>query len=891
MPGWAKAQTLLRTKFAVPRGPKAAVVRARLLDRLDAGVEAPLTLVAAPAGAGKSALLSSWIAARRAPGPVAWLSLDVDDADRRRFWRAVLATVAKATADKRIESLAVSPRDPVDLDVVLPALVDALTGREEPVVLVLDDFHEVADAVQEDLERMVRFPPPALRLVIGTRADPPIGLGRLRLDGSLAEIRANDLAFTLDEASALFDGLGVPIAAANLATLWRRTEGWAAGLTLAALSVQAHPEPQGFIDQFAGTDATVSDYLVSEVLARQPPELRDFLLRTSLVDPISAELADALTGRSDGQQLLARLEHGGALLAPLDDQGVWHRYHPLFAQLLQAELHAQLQDELGELHRRAARWLADHDDDAGALRHAAAGQAWDLAAELVIDRWVTLLIDGEMGALRPVLDAMPRERIRACPELALAFAGSLLASGHHELAEPHLRIAEKGERQVPRERRAQFAATMAAVGLYDGRFRGDPSAALDAARKLMERGPDLDGEVTVALRGLVLTQLGIVELWTGDIEGAIGHLERAHAVAVEGRRDWTVLVAAAHLAIAAAFRGEVARALRRANEAIALAERRGWTRAEPAGAAYLVLGTVCVQRNQLDEADRFLASAGAALEGTRERPLLAAHALNRAMALSDRGQHDAALDVLQAGREQLGDWPLLAPMRDMLAAEEGLLRTATGEREAGRAALERAHERDRGSLPVANALARLQLLDGDPHAARETLGTRREHRREGNGAALSTRAESWLLDAIALDALAEHDAAARSLERALDLAEPAGLRRLIITHGSVVRPLLQRHARRGTAHPALVGEMLEVVERRGRGDSRPVSTLLTEPLSERERAILRYLPTMMSNQEIAGELFVSVNTVKTHLKAIYRKLDAPGRREAVTRAREHGLIP
>jgi LuxR family maltose regulon positive regulatory protein len=881
---------VLRTKFAVPRRPRAEVLRERLLALLDSGVQGPLTLVAAPAGAGKSALLSSWIASGRAPGPVAWLSLDADDADRRRFWRAVAATLARATGNERLNSLAAGSGVPVDMELVPPAVVDAAAAREEPVVLVLDDFHEVAEAVREDLERLVRFAPPALRLVIVTRADPPIALGRLRLDGRLTEIRVSDLAFTLDEASALFEGLGVAIEADDLATLLRRTEGWAAGLTLAAMSVRSHPEPQRFIERFAGTDATLSDYLVSEVLARQPRELREFLLRTSIVDPISAELADALTGGSDGQRQLSRLVHGGAPLVPLDDHGEWHRYHPLFAELLRAELRSQLPGELEELHRRAAIWLAAHDDEAGALGHAAAGSAWDLAADLAVDRWVHLLINGETGALQPVLDAMPRERVEECPELSLAFAGALLAVGRQAQAAPYLRAAEKGQRRVPEQRRRRFVVAMAAVGLYEGRLRGDPGAALQAAARLLGREEALEGEeVGAALRGLVLTQLGIAELWTGDLDGAIGHLERAHAVGADDGRDWTVMSAAAHLALASVFHGEIARALRRADEALTIAVRRGWTRSAPGAVAYTVRAGVCIQRGELDEAERLIDHAAPALEETRERPLRAVHALNRAMVLGDRGDYDAALDVLQAGLEQLGDWPLLAPMRDLLAAEEGLLRAAVGERDAGRRVLERAQRECDLSPAVANALARLRLLDGEPAAARATIGSRRQG--HDNGAPLTVRAESWLVDALALDALADHDEAARSLERALDLAEPAGLRRLIVTHGSAVRPLLHRQMRRGTAHPALVGEAIDALERRGRNGSRPAAALLAEPLSDRERAILRYLPTMMSNQEIAGELFVSVNTVKTHLKAIYRKLDAPGRRAAVTRARGLGLIP
>jgi LuxR family transcriptional regulator, maltose regulon positive regulatory protein len=894
MPRRPASDALLATKFSVPREPKAAVVRKRLLDTLDAGVQGPLTLVAAPAGAGKSALLSSWIADGRAPGPVAWLSLDPDDADRRRFWRAVLRTLARATGDDAIAALDVSPREPMKTELVLPALVDALAERGQPVVLVLDDFHQVIEAVHEDLERLARFPPPELRLVIITRSDPPIGLGRLRLDGSLTEIRAADLAFTLDEAGALFDGLGLALAPKALAMLWRRTEGWAAALRLAAVSMEHQPDPGDFIEHFAGTDATISDYLVSEVLARQPPELRAFLLRTSVVDTLSAELADALTGATDGHAMLARLEQGGVLTTPLDEHGTWHRYHPLFAELLRAELRAQLPDEAPLLHRRAGAWLAAHGDDAAALRHAAAGGAWDLAADLTTARWFHMMIDGEMGALRPILETMPRELVEASPELALAFGGALLARGDHAAAQPYLGRAAEGEALVAPEHRAQFAASRAAMGLYEGRLRGDPIAALQAARVLLDRDLVLESaDLASGVRAFVLAQLGIVELWTGDLESAVAHLERASAGARDGDGDWTALAALAHLGVARAFRGEVARALRHADDAVALAERRGWTRSEPAGAAYCVQAAVAIQRGRHDEAARSVALAGEALHDTRDRPLRAVHALNRAYLLRDGGDPEIALSVLQVARDEVGDWPLLGPLNGQLLAQEALLRAAMGEREAGRALLERAERETATSVAVANAIARLRLLEGEPVAARDALAP---HLATSNGEPpeampLSMRAEAWLLDALALDALADHENAARSLERSLDLAEPAGLSRLLVEHGNLVRPLLHRHVRHGTAHPAIVGEALDAIEHRGAERARPVAVILAEPLSEREQAILRYLPTMMSNQEIAGELFVSVNTVKTHLKAIYRKLDATGRREAVQRGRDLGLMP
>jgi len=428
------------------------------------------------------------------------------------------------------------------------------------------------------------------------------------------------------------------------------------------------------------------------------------------------------------------------------------------------------------------------------------------------------------------------------------------------------------------------------MGLYEGRLRGDPKAALRAARALLERHVVLEsGDLTSGVRSFVLGQLGIVELWTGDLESATGHLERAYANALEAGNDWTALAAAAHLAVARAFRGELLRGLRHADEAVRLAVRRGWGRSEPAGAAYCVQAAVAIQRGERERAESLVALASEALRETRERPLRAVHALNRAMLLSDGGEPEAALSVLQVAREEVGEWPLLAALEDQLIAQEALLRATMGERELARALLDR---ETATSIPVANALARLSLSEGDPSAARNLLAP---HLGGGRGGpadgTLPVRAEAWLLDALALDALAEHDGAATSLERSLDLAEPAGLSRLIVEHGIRVRPLLHRHVRHGTAHPAMVGTALATLEHRGDERSHSVAVLVAESLSAREEAILRYLPTMMSNHEIAGELFVSVNTVKTHLKAIYRKLDASGRREAVHRGRELGLMP
>jgi LuxR family transcriptional regulator, maltose regulon positive regulatory protein len=893
MPVRATADALLATKLSPPRMSRAMIARPRLLDMLDAGDQGPLTLLAAPAGAGKSALVSSWIGERRPPGSVAWLSLDTDDADRRHFWRAVLEALTLATGDEAVASLAVSPREPMRIHVIMPALVDALIAHELPVTLVLDDFHEVADVVHEDIDRLARFAPPALRLIIVTRSDPPIALGRLRVDGRLTEIRATDLAFTLVETSTMFEALGVHLAPEDLERLWQRTEGWAAVLHLAAVSLRNHPQPRAFIEAFAGTDLTISDYLVSEVLAHQPSDLREFLLHTSIVETLHPELADVLTGRSDGHAMIARLEQGGVLTTPLDEHGIWHRYHPLFAELLRAELRAQLPHEVDGLHRRAAAWLAGQGHDTAALRHAATGCAWDLAAELVTARWMHLLIEGEMGVLRPVMKAMPHEHVRASPELALAYGGALLTRGDHVGAAPYLRFAEENAARVPTARRAQFTAGLAAMGLYEGRARGDPKQALQAARHLLDRDLILEGEdVSGGVRAFVLAQLGIVELWTGDLEAATDHLELAMRAAYAADKDWIVLAAGAHLATVAAIRGDARRAVRHAQAAVDLARRRGWTRTEHAGAAHCILAALALEQGRNDECAALLYHASEALHDARDRPLRAIHALLQSLLLAASGQPDAALDVLVAGRDELGDWPLLPQLDGQLVAQEALLRATLGERELGRRMLERAETQGQTSVPVANALAKLHLLEGDAERARAILAP---HVDSDAGAFVqevppSMRAEAWLIDALALDALAERDAASRSLERALDLAEPAGLSRVIVAQGNSLRSLLRRHVRHGTAHPAIVAQVLEALEHRG-GPRHRAGVPLGAPLSDREQTVLRLLPTMMSNQEIAGELYVSVNTVKTHLKTIYRKLGAAGRRDAVRRGRELGLMP
>jgi LuxR family maltose regulon positive regulatory protein len=874
------AGTLPATKFVVPPELVGMVPRSRLLDALDAAVARPLTLLAAPPGAGKTALLGSWVAAGRAPGPVAWLSLDPADSERRRFWRAVLEALTRAGAGEPIDALVAHPQERVEL--LVAAVAGALADRTEPLVLVLDDFHEVADSVHGGLDQLLRHPPACLRIVLATRADPPLHLGRLRLQDQLAEIRGPELTLTLSETTEMLTALGISMGTEHVRRLWSHTEGWVGALRLAAMSLRGHAEPEQFVDAFAGDDRAVSDYLLSEVMSSLSPDDRCFLLRTSIARVLNGDLANALTGRSDGHRRLAELARGGALLAPLDRRGEWYRYHALFGELLRAELRSEWPDQVPELHRRAAAWLAGQGDDARALLHAVDGEAWDLAARLAGERWVDLLIRGEIGALRPLIERVPPEWAAGDPELALAVAATLMDRGDERAAEVQLRRAEAAAARVPPERRVRFDASLAAVRLYVARLRGDLETALAAGRTLDAQGGLDHDAIETDLRALTLANLGIAELWAGRPEAAGRHLERSRGAAADSGSEWIVLIALGHLAVQGVVEHDYPRAGRHAREAIVLAERRGWECSWPAGAALVALGAAEFLWDRLDDAGRTLERAQEALGSTRERPLRAMLALVRAAVLNSAGDPETALAVLCAGTEQLRGWPVMPQLAEQFVVLEALLRSQLGNGDQASRLLEGASP----SPAVSVALAQLRLARGEPEAARTELESwtgELEHDRS------PTSIQGCLVDALALDALAQHDAAAAALELALDHAEPGGLRRLPIGFGRSVQPLLRRQLRRGTEHRALVGELLDALDDAS-GRHHSPSPFVTEPLSPRERAVLRYLPTMMSNQEIASELFVSVNTIKTHLKAIYRKLDVPDRREAVRRARRLELL-
>ncbi len=867
----------MTTKLGAPPLPAGYLERTRLLDRLDRGAQGPVTLVAAPAGTGKTALLSAWSVSGRAPGPVAWLSLDTAD-DQRRFWSGVLAAVGRNGLDG-LSSTSAMPFGGLG-DTLLTTLVNALATLPHPLVLVLEDLHEVVDpAVMADLDRLLGHQPEPLRLVISTRVDPSIRLQRLRVQGSLTEIRAADLNFTEREALELLGSTGLE--PGDIRTLWRRTGGWVVGLRLAALALAGHPDPRRLVAEFAEIDATVADYLVGEMLARQPPELRRFLLETSVADILDGGLADAITGRTDSARVLAQLEHGNALISSLDERHSRYRYHPLFAEVLRTELRYERPGREEELHRSAAGWLAARGSDAEAVQHALAARDWPFAADLVTTRWMALLLRGQMSIVQSLLGQLPQERLHE-PDLAVVQAAVHFDADDHAAADEALRRAEEGAARVPAERRAHYLVGLAIVRLFRGRKRGDVKGALDAVRSLVEFGDRLPEIVPGPdLQAVALTHLGIVELWAGRFDAAGEHLEGGLAAALEARQDYHIALCLAHLSILPGTGAPAGRAADQAREALKLLERRGWTRTSAAAAAYLVLGSLHYHGNDLEAAEHNLGLAEQAAT-VADPPLRAAIALARVPLLVARGRLNAALAAHTGAAEDLGDWPVFDLFRHVMAAEEGLVRAALGEEREARTLLRRRYE-ERSSPEVAVALASLRLADGDPGGALELVDA------AGHTELIATMVEAAVVRAIAHETLGSHDEATRSIEHALDLAEPLGLRRVIVAHGAPVRALLRGRLRHGTGHAALVSELLDDLDR-DQALPRLGSRVLVQPLSERERTVLRYLPTMLSYMEIARELYVSPNTLKTHARSIYRKLGVDGRRGAVARGRELRLL-
>jgi LuxR family transcriptional regulator, maltose regulon positive regulatory protein len=876
---------------AVSRDVSAAgglLYRDELVQMVDVAVRKRVTVISAPPGSGKTSLLRAWADRSTSLHRVAFVSVERDQQDAQQFWCAVLDAIgapARSIDTKTKGKASATPGG----DSVVDGVVAELAEQGEPVVVIIDDLHELrsADALAQ-LGHFLAVLPSSARVVLSSRRDPPVKLHQLRLADEVAEIRAGDLRFTERETRELLAASNVDLCDADVAGLYQRTEGWAAGLRLAVISLCGHPDPGRFVAEFSGTDRTIGEYLMAEMLERQPSEVQSMLLRTSIVDRVNAELADLLAGRSGSEQMLLALEEANAFVVSMDPQRTWFRYHHLLTDFLRLELRRTSADEIPDLHRRAARWCADHGDVVEAVRHRLAAGDWSDAARLVADHSFRWVLDDEAGTITALLRSFPAGASAEDPDLALAHAASELYQGRFDEAASRLALAESHFLNIPPARRRRLAVAIASLRLAMARRSGRFSDVIEQV-KLLDASVADDSNHQVAmdteLRAVALLNLGVVEVWSGRPEDAERHLAEGAALACALGRPCLEVACRAHQAVPSKL-VSVARARERGRHAVALADRYGLENRPIIAPALAQIGAMAVWMGEFDEADGWLRRAWEVASSQADPATAVLLHVATGMLHAGRAQHLSALKEFEAAAHaQLlltGAHALAPRITASIAATQARLRMID-EACATLAGFSAAPER---MGAIHNARAVVYLTQGDPAAAFDVLRHVRETVPEGPLA--FTRVEAHLLAGIAQLALGEAGAAAAAAEAALAAAEPDRLIfPFVVTGAAELLDALPRHQ---TAHGALRADIADVLE----GTSPPSTDRerQSQPteLSPSELRVLRYLPTNLRRPEIARELYISVNTVNTHLRNIYSKLGTRDRSATVQRARELRLL-
>jgi LuxR family maltose regulon positive regulatory protein len=890
------------------------VPRPRLSERLDRGTASTLTLVSAPAGFGKTTLLTEWLAAAPAAPAnerlAAWLSLDRADNDPASFWTYVIAalrTVASEVGEGAL--ILLQAPQPPPIETVLTALLNDLGAVAGDIVLVLDDYHVIdASDVQDGMAFLLDHLPPRLHLVIASRADPVLPLARWRARGELAEIRAADLRFTPDEAAAyLNEMMDLQLTARDVAALEARTEGWIAALQLAALSMQGRDDVAGFIAGFAGDDRYVVDYLVEEVLQRQPDGVQAFLLQTSILDRLTGPLCDAVTGQGGGKAMLEALDRGNLFLVPLDDRRRWYRYHHLFADVLQARLLDERPGQVPDLHRRASAWYEQNGEPSVAIGHALAGEDFGRAADLVELAIPAMRRSRQEAALRGWLKTLPDEVVRVRPVLSVGLAGALLAVGEFEGVEERLRDAERclgattgtgagspapsAEMAVNDE---EFRRLPAAIELYRSGLamaRGDVLGTVRHARRAIDLSPEEDHLVRASAAGLS----GLASWTSGDLEA--GHSAYAECVAGLRRAGHIADIFGCSIALAdiRSVQGRLGEAMRTYEQALQGAPEQGGLVLRGTADMYVGMSEVHRERDDLHAATQHLLRS----QELGEHNGLPQNRYRWRVAMARVRQAErnlpGALDLLnEAERLYMGDFfPNVRPVPALKARvwiAQGRLGEAVGwAREQGLSV-----DDDLSYLREFEhiTLARMLLARHQDERAEHSLDQaarllERLLRAAEDGERTGRVIEILVLQALTSQRLGNIPAALACLERAVTLAEPEGYVRVFVDEGPPMASLLRAAAKQRIAG-SYVRRLLAAV-----GETEPdspVKQALIEPLSERELDVLRLLGTELDGPAIARELMVSLNTVRTHTKHIYAKLAVTNRRAAVRRAQELDLL-
>ncbi len=848
-----------------------------LVAALDRATQLPVTIVSAPAGSGKTSLLRTW--ADRPGRRTAFLTVRPEQHDAQLFWLALLGTVRAATGGDEPP-----PAAPGFNGTAMVEKVRSELAAVSPFVLVIDDLHELSSfEAAEQLSTLLTKLPQGVHAIVATRGEPALRLHRLRLAGELAEIRAPQLKLTLDETRDLLAAGGIWLADRTVAVLHERTEGWAAGLRLAVLALAGHPDPERFVAEFSGTDRTVAEYLVAEMLDRQSPDVQRLLLRTSVLDRVNGELADLLTGATGSERILLELEDANAFVLSLDSGRTWFRYHHLFRDLLRLELRRTMPGEIHGLHRLAAQWFGAHAAAAESIRHLQAAGDWTLAARVLTDHALSLTLDGQAGTVAALLRSFPPRKDGHFPGLALVHAIADLDRLRLDQAAAHLNAARTYAATTPPDRRYRLRTAIASLDLLSARLRGHFDGVFELVDALPSPAEGLStGDVALGndLRAIALLNLGVTEAWSLRLAESEKYLSEGASLARDINRPYLEVACLAQLGFAT-IGTSFALARRRCEEATARAAEHGWDDEPVIAPAYATLAGILAWTGDFDHGEKWLERARRATQAGSEPGLRLLIHLNSAILPAARGLHREALaEFVAAGQVQArmaGQHALMSRVTGWTIATQARL----GDVEEARSTLATVGDRLARTGEIHNAAAVLRLAEQDPAGARDELRAVLDGSVPINPQL--TLIEAHLLDALAHRDLGDERAARAAVERALHLAEAD---RLILPFAMTgAWQLLTALPPHGTSHAALVADILDAV----RGNE-PSNTGLAEHLSPSELRVLRYLPTNLTRPEIAGKLSISLNTVNTHIRRIYTKLGTTDRSSAVQRARDLRLL-
>ncbi|HEU5486952.1 MAG TPA: LuxR C-terminal-related transcriptional regulator [Microlunatus sp.] len=891
---------LLGTKMYVPKLRRGLVGRPRLMALMDAGVDARLTLVAAPAGFGKTTLLAGWLHA--ADRPVAWLSLDATDNEPVSFWTYVATALERAVPGVGRRALNDLAASSAPNDSVLTTLLNDLAAAPGEMWLVLDDYHLVdSHQINEGVAFLLKNLPPQAHVVISTRADPDLPLARWRVRGELVEVRAADLRFTSAEASAyLTAATGLDLAAADIAALEGRTEGWIAALQLAALSLQGRADASGFIARFTGDDRYIVDYLVEEVIQHQTDTVRRFLLQSSVLDRLTGPLCDAVTGGDDGSETLLALERANLFIVALDDRREWYRYHHLFVDVLRARMLSEQPDQVATLHLRASEWYEGQDLSDEAIRHALAGRHFDRAADLVELAASQIRRHRQEATMYGWLTALPDDVVRRRPVLSVFYGSMLMASGDVDAVEPRLVDAERALASVrdgavpPWAETADLLTLPSTIAMYRAALaqaRGDPAGTKEHAQRALA----LAGPNDHLARGGAAGFLGFAAWAGGDVPAALETFTQAVASLRAAGSLVDALTGTVVLGDLWVAAGLPSQARRLCAQALQVAEAHGSAVARATAELQVALSELDVEAGELDTARRHLEAAAALADRAgmnegRYRWFVARGLLARA-----DGELEAAVELLDqaAALYRPGFFPDVRPIPALTAriwVAQGDLTDANGwARDRGVSVTDDAsylHEFDH--LTLVRLLLARQRASLDHDAADQVAGLLDRLRRaaEASGRAGSLL-EIGMLLALVHDVRGRRRDALECLARAFaEAPEPGGYVRLFLDEGAPMVGLLRDAVHHGIARD----HCQRLLSRTTPAADEPAHPGSADALSDRELQVLRLLDTELTGPEIARALFVSRNTLSTHTKHIFTKLGATSRRAAVLRAHERGLL-